>query len=161
MSVYRVIDKLESTVRQGLWMPFGWRAVNSDRLLDLVEKLRSTLPDDMSRPKKFADAAERAVEQTKDTAAPAAQADEAKPKAIGEADIVQAARAKAGAIIADAQAAARNIHRGADEYADQVLASLDTSLAKALAAVQKGRQTLATSAAAPSNGKKPREMSTL
>ena len=49
MSAYRVIDKLESLIREGVWMPFGWRAVNSDRALDLIEKLRTTLPDEAYR----------------------------------------------------------------------------------------------------------------
>ena len=28
MSAYRVIDKMESVVREGVWMPFGWKALN-------------------------------------------------------------------------------------------------------------------------------------
>ncbi len=159
MSAYRVIDKLETVVRDGVWLPFGWRAINSDRVLDLIEKLRSTLPEDGSRTKKSVDAADRAGDVTSQTP-PAGQVEETKNKAADRSDLITGAQARADEIVAQAQAAARDIRRGADEYADHVLASLDVSLGKALAAVQKGRQTLAMSVAS-GNGKKPREMSAL
>jgi len=158
MSAYRVIDKLEIVVREGLWMPFGWRAVNSDQVLDLIEKLRSTLPEEAARSKKSSDIAGRAINgqgiPSEGAAGMMAEGDPKKSDAIGR------AQARADQIVADAQAAARDIRRGADEYADQVLSSLDANLGRALAAVHKGRQALATSAAA-SNGKKPPEMSAL
>jgi hypothetical protein len=163
MSAYRVIDKLEFVVRQGVWLPFGWRAVNAERLNDLIEKLRSTLPEDANRGRKTADSLDRATDRTagltKETE-PALHAHETRAKAFESSDLLAAAQAKADDLVAQAQAAARDIRRGADEYADQVLSSLDSSLAKALAAVQKGRQTLAVSSALV-NGKKQREASTL
>jgi cell division septum initiation protein DivIVA len=148
MSAYRVVDKLETVVREGVWMPFGWRAVNADRVLDLIEKLRSALPDDANR--------SRRAESSLDSMAKAgtgfepSAADDAKAKSL-ENEIVSRAQARADDIVEQAQRAARDIRRGADEYADQVLASLDNSLGKALAAVQKGRQALATPAGG--NGK--------
>lgn len=154
MSAYRVIDKLESLIREGVWMPFGWRAVNSDRALDLIEKLRTTLPDEVNRTKR-SEGSDRAVElrEAGTTQAP----DESKVNAV-ESELIAKAQTRADGIVEQAQAAARDIRKGADEYADHVLASLDTSLSKAQAAVQKGRQALA-APLTPSNGKKPREMS--
>ncbi len=154
MSAYRVIDKLESLVREGVWMPFGWRAVNSDRALDLIEKLRTTLPDEAYRAKR-SEGSERAAEIREGGSLN--PPDESKVRAT-ESDLIAKAQARADGIVEQAQAAARDIRKGADEYADQVLASLDTSLTKAHAAVQKGRQALAVPLA-QSNGKKPREMS--
>jgi cell division septum initiation protein DivIVA len=157
MSAYRVIDKMEIVVREGIWLPFGWRAVNSDQVLDLIEKLRTTLPEDVARARKAGDASER----TGDESATPGRINSTVPRTgAQESDIIARAQARADTIIGDAQNAARDIRRGADEYADQVLTSLDASLGKALAAVQKGRQTLAM---APSsrNGTSSREMSTL
>lgn len=153
MSAYRVIDKLESVIRDGVWMPFGWRAVNADRVHDLIEKLRSAMPEDASRARRDE---QRFGEQVRDTAAGPVAVDEQKARAA-ESDLVAKAQARADDIVEQAQRAARDIRRGADEYADHVLASLDASLGKALAAVQKGRQTLAQPAA--NNGKQPKEMS--
>ena len=154
MTAYRVIDKLESVNREGVWMPFGWRAVNADRVHDLIEKLRSALPEDASRARRDE---QRFGEQIRDTSAgPAPAADEQKARAA-ESELVAKAQARADDTVEQAQRAARDIRRGADEYADHVLASLDASLGKALAAVQKGRQTLAQPAA--SNGRQTKEMS--
>ncbi len=161
MSVYRVIDKLEGSIKEGFWLPFGGRIVNADRLLDLVEKLRSTLPDDVSRAKQVTRDRDKLLEQAKEEAQTMlAQANETKQKVTSESELTQAAQRQADAIISAAQARARDIQRGADEYADQVLSSLDGSLGKALAAVQKGRQALATGAQAQSargNGSVTRE----
>jgi cell division septum initiation protein DivIVA len=170
MSAYRVIDKMEIVVREGVWLPFGWRAVHGEQVLDLIEKLRSTLPD-AARPRKPADSSDRDFldNQTADARSAAANIADtrsvdtrstATADAAHEREIISRAQSRADTIIADAQAAARDIRRGADEYADQVLASLDASLGKALAAVQKGRQTLASSTTL-GNGKSSREMSSL
>lgn len=161
MSVYRVIDKLENVVKEGVWLPFGGRVVNSDRVLDLIEKLRSTLPEELNHPKAATGDVARIAGQGKGAIPGGAQRAGEESNAFAAAEALQSAQAKSDAIITDAQAQAKDIRRGADEYADQVLSSLDTSLGKALAAVQKGRQTLAASTSAPHNGKTQREMSTL
>lgn len=155
MSAYRVIDKMESVVREGVWMPFGWKALNADLMLDLIEKLRSTLPEETARSRR---ASEPAAQQPSDAASPTA-ASAATRTASQESELLTRAQSRAETIVAEAQAAARDIRRGADEYADQVLASLDGSLGKALAAVQKGRQQLATQAS--HNGKSSAEMSSV
>lgn len=155
MSAYRVIDKMESVVREGVWMPFGWKALNADLMLDLIEKLRSTLPEETARSRRAADGAGLAVPDAASAGVGATAA--ARTAAAQENEIIARAQSRADTIVSEAQAAARDIRRGADEYADQVLAALDGSLGKALAAVQKGRQQLATSAS--HNGKSPAEMS--
>jgi len=168
MSAYRVIDKMEIVVREGVWLPFGWRAVHGEQVLDLIEKLRSTLPD-AARPRKPAESSDRGyVDNQTGGTADSRSVDTrtvdtrstATADAAHEREIFSRAQSRADTIIAEAQSAARDIRRGADEYADQVLASLDASLGKALAAVQKGRQTRASSNT-PGNGKSSREMSNL
>ncbi len=144
MSVYRVIDKLEATVKEGVWLPFGARIVSMDRLLDLVEKLRASLPDEVSRAKAVTKEKDRLLEDARSTAAAMVEeASSTKAKLLSDADIIREAQGRADALLADAQARAREVRRGADEYAEQVLSSLDKSLATALAAVHKGREQLA------------------
>jgi cell division septum initiation protein DivIVA len=162
MSMYRVIDKMEVVVREGVWLPFGWRALNADVMLDLVEKLRSTLPEEAARARRAGDGSEADAGEARGGVPGLGEgrvrAGGAASGAAQESEIIARAQSRADTIVAEAQAAARDIRRGADEYADQVLAGLDTSLGKALAAVQKGRQQLATSVTA--NGKSS-EMSSL
>src|SRR4029077_12611825 len=121
MSAYRVIDKMEIVVREGVWLPFGWRAVHGEQVLDLIEKLRSTLPE-AARPRKPVEGSDRDFLDTVGTAD--ARLTAPHDSATQEREIVSRAQSRADTIIAEAQNAARDIRRGADEYADQVLASL-------------------------------------
>ena len=146
MSVYTVIDKIEATIKEGVWMPFGMRVVSSDRLLDLVEKLRSTLPDEVSRAKAVTKEKDRLIEDAKSRAASMLdEASTAKTQLLAESEIAKLAQERADKIIAEAERQARQIRHGAEEYADGLLASLDASLGNALAAVHKGREQLASS----------------
>ncbi|HZV78545.1 MAG TPA: hypothetical protein VFF60_02910 [Candidatus Binatus sp.] len=146
MSVYTVIDKLESTIKEGVWLPFGARIVSQDQLLDLVEKLRSTLPDEVGRAKAVTKEKDRLIEDAKtQAAAMITQASTTKTQLLDDSEITRQANEKAAQIVAQAEAQARDVRRGAEEYADSVLASLDTSLGNALAAVHKGREQLASS----------------
>ena len=144
MSVYTVIDRIETTIKEGVWMPFGMRVVSSDRLLDLVEKLRSSLPDEVSRAKAVTKEKDRLLDDAKSRAA--SMIDEAtttKSTLLAESEITRVAQERAEHIVAEAEREAKQIRRGADEYADGVLAALDASLGNALAAVHKGREQLA------------------
>ena len=49
MSVYRVLDKLEAYVHEGTWLPAGYRILSEERLLELVEKIRASLPEEVGR----------------------------------------------------------------------------------------------------------------
>ncbi|MBV8366640.1 MAG: ATPase [Candidatus Eremiobacteraeota bacterium] len=146
MSVYTVIDRLESSIKEGVWLPFGARIVSQDQLLDLLEKLRSTLPDEVGRAKAVTKEKDRLIEDAKaQAAAMITQASTTKTQLLDDSEISRQASERASQIVAQAERQAREIRRGAEEYADGVLSSLDTSLGNALAAVHKGREQLATS----------------
>lgn len=153
MSVYRVIDKLEAEIKGGTWLPFGARIIGRDQVLDLIEKLRSSLPEEVSTAKAVTKEKDRLLAQAKEDAEKIrAEASDQKTKAVSDAEIVRQAQTKADALIAEAEKRARDIRHGADEYADQQLAGLDAALSNARAAVQKGRQTLAAGKVSQGNG---------
>jgi len=158
MSVYRVIDKLEATVKSGVWLPFGGRVINYDRVLDLVEKLRASLPEEVSRAKAVTREKDKLLQEAKSQAQQIVdEASSVKSHLLNEAEVVRDAQAQAERVIIEAQERAREIQRGADEYADDVLSALDASLGSALAAVQKGRQTLASGMASGNGSPHQRE----
>ena len=144
MSVYRVIDRLESTLKEGVWLPFGARIVNQERLLDLMEKLRSSLPEEVTRAKAVTKDKERLLQQAKEEAGKIVEeASTTKSQLLSDSEVLRQAQARADQLMADAQERAEEVRRGADEYADRILATLDASLGNALGAVHKGRQALA------------------
>jgi hypothetical protein len=142
MSVYRVLDKLESYVHEGTWLPAGFRVLSEERLVEFVEKIRSTLPKEVGRAQIIAKDQERVMRAAQE------KADEL----IDDHEIVQRARTTAEVVLREAEERARKIREGADHYAAQVLAEMEGRLAAALGSVQKGRAALANApkpAAAP------------
>ncbi|MBC5809278.1 MAG: hypothetical protein GIW95_00245 [Candidatus Eremiobacteraeota bacterium] len=143
MSVYRVIDKLETYVREGTWLPFGHRILSQERLVEYIEKLRSTLPDEVGRAKVIAtnkdrvirDAQEKAQQIVSDAASTQAQL-------VDQTDVMRQARTTAEIILREAEEKARKVRQGADQYAAQVLADLEMRLSSAIGSVKKGQEAL-------------------
>jgi len=132
MSVYRVLDKLESYVHESTWLPAGYRVVSEERLVEFVEKIRATLPEEVGRAKIIAKDQERVLRAAQE------KADEI----LDDNEIVQRARTTAEVVLREAEERARKIREGADNYAASVLAEMESRLASALGSVQKGRAAL-------------------
>jgi hypothetical protein len=144
MSVYRVLDKLEACVHEGTWLPAGYRILSEERLLELVEKIRASLPEEVGRAKIIAQGQERMMRAAHEKAQ--AIVDEAASKheeLLDDHEIVKRARAAADGVLAEAEERARTIREGADRYAAGVLAEMETRLSGALGAVRKGQEMLA------------------
>jgi hypothetical protein len=144
MSVYRVLDKLEAYVHEGTWLPAGYRILSEERLLELIEKMRASLPEEVGRARVIAKDHDRMMRAAQEKAQ--AIVDEAASKheeLVGDSEILQRARATADTLLADAETQSRNVREGADRYAGEVLAEMENRLAGALGAVRKGREVLA------------------
>jgi len=144
MSVYRVLDKLESYVHEGTWLPAGYRVLSEERLIEFVEKIRASLPEEVGRAKIIAKDQDRVMRAAQEKAQ--AIVDEAASKheeMLDQNEIVQRARTTAEVVLREAEERARKVREGADQYAAQVLAEMEGRLAGALGAVRKGRETLA------------------
>ncbi|HEV3090818.1 MAG TPA: hypothetical protein VGX91_05155 [Candidatus Cybelea sp.] len=143
MSVYRVLDKLEAYVHEGTWLPAGYRILSEERLLEMVEKIRASLPEEVGRAKVITKDHERMMR----AAAEKAQAivDEAASKheeLVEDSEVVRRARVTAETVLDEAQERARKVREGADRYASDVLGEMEARLAGALGGVRKGREVL-------------------
>ena len=148
MSVYRVLDKLEAYVHEGTWLPAGYRVLSEERLIELIEKIRASLPVEVGRAKIIAKDQDRVLRAAQEKAQ--AIVDEAATKheeLVDQNEIVQRARTTADVVLREAEAAGRKIRDGADHYAAQVLSEMEGRLSHALGAVRKGRESLARSTA--------------
>jgi vacuolar-type H+-ATPase subunit H len=143
MSVYRVLDKLEAYVHEGTWLPAGYRVLSEERLLELVEKIRASLPEEVGRAKVIAKDHERMMRAAQEKAQ--AIVDEAASKheeLLDDSEIVRRARDAAERLVSDAENRARKVREGADEYASGVFVEMESRLSGALGAVRKGREVL-------------------
>lgn len=143
MSVYRVLDKLEAYVHESTWLPAGFRIVSEERLIEFVEKVRSTLPEEVGRAKVIARDHDRVLRAAQEKAQAIVQhASSTHEELVDQNEIVQRARTTAEVVLREAEERARKIKEGADQYAAQVLSEMESRLAGALGSVQKGRAAL-------------------
>ncbi len=139
MSVYRVLDKLESYVHEGTWLPAGYRVLSEERLVEYIEKIRSTLPEEVGRAKIIAKDKDRVIRAAQEKAQ--AIVTEA-GTAHDQSEVLKRARSSAESVIRSAEEQAQKIRDGADQYAAQLLAELENRLSGALGSVRKGREAL-------------------
>ncbi|MBV9646615.1 MAG: hypothetical protein JO043_04050 [Candidatus Eremiobacteraeota bacterium] len=143
MSIYRVIDKLENYVREGTWLPFGMRVLSEERLIEFIEKMRSTLPEEVGRAKVIATNKERVIREAQERAQSIVdEATTAHSQLVDQSEIVRQARATAEVVLREAEEKAQRIQQGADGYAAQLLAELENRLSSALGSVRKGQDAL-------------------
>jgi hypothetical protein len=144
MSVYRVLDKLEAYVHEGTWLPAGYRILSEERLLEMIEKMRASLPEEVGRARVIAKDHDRMMRAAQEKAqAIVDQAASKHEELVDDSEILRRARATADALLAEAEHQARAVREGADRYAGEVLAEMETRLSGALGAVRKGREVLA------------------
>jgi hypothetical protein len=150
MSVYRVLEKLETYVHEGTWLPAGYRILSEERLVEFVEKVRSSLPEEVGRAKVIARDQERVMRAAAEKAeAIVGEAVSKHEELVDQNEIVQRARTTAEIVLREAEERARKIKEGADLYAAQVLGEMEARLGGALGAVRKGRESLARQPQAP------------
>jgi hypothetical protein len=156
MSVYRVIDKLESYVRSGTWLPFGMRILSEERLSEFIEKVRATLPEEVGRAKVIASNKDRVIRDAQAKAQQiVSEAASAQQAMVDDSDILRQARTTAEIVLREAEEKAFKIRQGADAYAAQVLGELEARLAGALGSVKKGQDALTARVAARPAGPPP------
>ena len=144
MSVERVLEKLHAYVREGLWLPAGYRILSAERIDEFIDKIRDSLPNEIGRAKVIARDGDLFVRDAQERAeAMLAEASAKHDELLDEHEIVRRARATAEAVLRDAQERAKKVREGADHYAEQMLAELEGRLGGALASVRKGRDALA------------------
>jgi len=143
MSIYRVIDRLEAYVREGTILPFRRRILSEERILELIEKMRATLPEEVGRAKMIAKDKDRMLREAQERAQEiVSEASEHHAQMVDNHEIVQQARATAEAVLRDAEERAKKIRDGADQYAATILGDLQNRLSVALASVRKGQDAL-------------------
>jgi len=150
MSVYRVLEKLESYVQDGTWLPAGYRILSEERLMEFIEKIRSSLPEEVGRAKIIAKDQERMIRAAQEKAqAIVSEATSKHHELLEDHEIVERARKTAEVVLREAEERARKVREGADQYAMQLLGELEARLSGALGSVRKGREALAPRSAQP------------
>jgi cell division septum initiation protein DivIVA len=135
-----LLERLESQIATGTGVPRTRKVlVDKDAILDLIDQLRVAVPEEIHAAKRINAESERIIEKANDESGRiTARAQEQAAYLIGEKGLTELAQAEGRRIIAEAQAAADGVRDGADEYASQILTTLESEVRKALAGIEKG-----------------------
>ncbi len=128
--IYHLIDRLERLLNESWRMPLSaYLVINEDDFLDVIDQMRTTVPQEVKEGEKIQRERERILAQAEEEALRVVQlAQEDAAKLIEEHALIEAANQRADTIIERAQREAQILKRDADEYAREVLVSLDDQL---------------------------------
>lgn len=108
-------------------------------VLELIDQLRTSVPDEVRQARRITEESTRIAERARDEADTIiARAQEQAAQMLEERELVRAAQQRAGELLDQAQAEAREVRRGADEYAAGVLIRLEGECIKALTSIKRG-----------------------
>lgn len=115
--------------------------IERDRLLDLLDDLRSTMPGEIKMAQDIVEKRNDMVAAGKKEAeAIRRQAEEDARQMVSETEIVVAARRKAKEVQGNAEIQARELRRVANEYCEDTLKRTEEAVALSLEEVRKARQ---------------------
>jgi hypothetical protein len=119
------------------------RILSHERLLEYIEKLRATLPDEVGRAKMISSNKDRVIRDAQQKAQEiVTEAAAAQAQLVDQTDILRQARTTAEVVLREAEERANKIREGADNYAQHVLAELEGRLGAALGSIKKGKEAL-------------------
>ncbi|HET8586670.1 MAG TPA: hypothetical protein VFM74_02225 [Candidatus Limnocylindria bacterium] len=108
-------------------------------LLELVDQLRVSVPEEVRQAKRVTEEAERVVERAREEAdAIVARGQAQAAQMLEERELVRMAQQRAREILDAANEEAAEVRRGADEYAAGVLIRLEGECIKALTSIKRG-----------------------
>ncbi|MDQ3344783.1 MAG: hypothetical protein M3473_00580 [Chloroflexota bacterium] len=108
-------------------------------VLELIDQLRVSVPDEVRQARRITEEAGRITERSREEGdAIIARAQEQAARMLEERELVRAAQQRAGELLEQAQLEAREVRRGADEYAAGVLIRLEGECIKALTSIKRG-----------------------
>jgi cell division septum initiation protein DivIVA len=144
MDVLELIDRLDDLVRNAKHVPLRSEVrVDREKLDDLLNQMRATIPEELKEARwivkerqEMLTAAEREAQRI------LGEAQERQSQLVVEHELTRQAALASEGIIEDARVEDREIRVGAEDYADEILNTLEINLSKFIAAVQRGRERL-------------------
>jgi uncharacterized phage infection (PIP) family protein YhgE len=130
IDVLYLVDRLEALLNKGWRVPMTTKTmIDEDEFLDIVDQMRIAFPEEIKQAKKIVQDRDRITAQAQEEAARIVDlAKEDSARLTNEHAIVKSAQAQAAQVNQQARAAAETTRQGADEYASQVLKTLQSRI---------------------------------
>jgi cell division septum initiation protein DivIVA len=144
MDIMHLIDRLEELFNESRPIPFTHSVVvDEDRMLDLIDQMRVSIPDEVKKSQQILSQRDRILAQAQEAANRTVQLAREKSEEMVDRDpVAQAAHSRSDDIIRQARDEATVIKQEADEYVLLTLKQLEEELNKVLNQVHNGIQTI-------------------
>src|SRR2546421_8292000 len=145
MDVLVLIDKLDDLVHNAKPVPLTDQVrVDKEEIYDILDQMRATIPEEIKQARWIVkERQEMLAEAKREAERIVSEARERQDRMISQEEITKQAERAAEDIIEEARAREREIRLGAEDYADEILNTLEVNLSKFTAAVRRGRERLA------------------
>lgn len=140
----QALDALEQLVREAKSVPLSASAVvPREEVLALVQRLRETLPKEHEEAKEVLSERDRVLEEAHEQARRIVEDARAeRARLVAETEVVKEADRESKRLVGEANTAADELRRRADDYVDAKLAKFEILLNKVQRQVNKGRDQL-------------------
>ncbi len=145
MDVLVLIDKLDDTIHNAKPVPLTDQVrVDKEEIYDILDQMRATIPEEIKQARWIVkERQEMLAEAKREAERVLKEARDEQMRLISEEEVVKQAERQAEEIVEEARTREREIRLGAEDYADDILNTLEVNLQKFTAAVQRGRDRLA------------------
>ncbi|HSQ18014.1 MAG TPA: hypothetical protein VLM83_09965 [Anaerolineales bacterium] len=144
MDILQMIDRLEELLNESRPLPFTHNViVDEDRMLDLIDQMRVSIPDEVKKAQQLLAQRDRLLAQAQEEAnRTIAIAREKSDQLVERDQVVQSAYSQSEQIKAQAERDAQMIRQEADNYVMESLRSLEMEMERSLNQVRNGIRTL-------------------
>ena len=142
MDVLVLIDKLDDLVHNAKPVPLTDQVrVDKEEIYDILDQMRATIPEEIKQARWIVkERQEMLAEAKREAERIVKEAREQQARLVANEEITRQAERAAEEIVEEARE--REIRLGAEDYADDILSTLEVNLQKFLQAVQRGRDRL-------------------
>ena len=145
MDVLVLIDKLDELVHGAKAVPLTDQVrIDREEIWEILDQMRATIPEEIKQARWIVkERQEMLAEAKREAERLVAAARERAAELASQQEVVRQAEEQARSLLGEARRREREVRLGAEDYADEILATLEVNLGKFLTAVQRGREQLA------------------
>jgi cell division septum initiation protein DivIVA len=144
LDVLVLIDKLDDLIHNARAVPLTDQVrIDREAIYELLDQMRSTIPEEIKQARWIVkERQEMLAEAKRESERILSEAREKAAFEASEQEVVKRAEREAAQLLEEARLREREVRLGAEDYADEVLGTLEVNLGKFMAAVQRGREKL-------------------
>ncbi|MDD4168859.1 MAG: ATPase [Desulfotomaculaceae bacterium] len=144
MDLLNALNELEELIESSGKIPLTRKVVvDEERLFDLMDRIRTTIPEEIRQAKWVIQEREKVLHDSQKEAVRIMEdAQKQLEKHADDSEITRQAKIMAEEIVNKAEAVAREIREGARDYADEILANMGEDIGKVLSQIEHSRSEL-------------------